>query len=74
MYAAILLGETLYFYPLWDSTPHATEIGKGTWDNKILEFQYTSDILPGNYYFYAAIAEHGTYDVLGLNSVTVALK
>ncbi len=74
MYAALLLGTNLYFYPLWDSTPHATEIGYGIWDNKIAEFRYTQDIPPGEYSFYTAIAEHGTYDIIELDSVTIAIK
>ena len=50
------------------------KIGFGTWNKIIAEFLYTSDIPIGDYTFYAAIAEHGTYNVIGLDAVTIKLN
>jgi sugar lactone lactonase YvrE len=71
MYAAFLIGETLYFYPSWDNTPHATEIEKGIWDHVIFSFDETAGIPDGSYNFYTAITKHNTTDVIGLDRVTI---
>ena len=73
MYAAFPMGELFYWYPVWDNIPHPTEIGKGTWERKII-IQYLSFPPAGKYTYYAAITEHNTINIIGLDSVTVTVK
>ncbi|MBU1627852.1 PQQ-binding-like beta-propeller repeat protein [bacterium] len=71
MYAAVMLNGILFWYPVWDETPHSTEIEKGVWDKVIASFSITSDIPAGPYNFYAAITEHNTSDVIRFDMVTI---
>ncbi len=73
MYAACFVWESNYWYPVWDTTPHSTEIEIGTWDKKILQIP-SSLIRPGSYTFYAAITEHDTYNIIKLDSVTITIE
>ena len=74
MYAAVMLNGLLFFYPLWDELPHATEIEKGTWDEVIASFYITSSIPSGSYTFYTAIAEHNTANIIDFDSVTISIN
>jgi hypothetical protein len=74
MYAAILIGNYLFWYPLWDNSPHTNEIQPGIWDQIIATIQVSNNIPIGSYSFYAAITEHGTYNIKGLDSVTITIR
>ena len=73
MYAAILLGETFYWYPVWDMTPHPTVISRNIREFLIAEIPLEEDRPLGTYNFYAAITEHDTYNVLGIDAVSITI-
>ena len=74
MYAAIILGGKLYWYPVWDINPHSTEIEPGTYDEKIVEIP-VSDLIPAGYYtFFAAVTEHETINIFEIDSVTIKIN
>jgi len=74
MYAALLVGDTFLFYPVWDKTPHSKELGTNSWEDEILNIQYTTAIPKGSYSFYAVITDHNTINIIGLDSVTVKFE
>ena len=71
LYVALFLNGNLFWYPVWDNSPHPTEIEQGYFKKSIANFQITSSIPPGDYYFYAAITKHGTSDIIGLASIKI---
>ncbi len=73
MYSMLPLGNNFYWYPLWDKSPHPTEIAPGVWDNIIANFLLPTTIPEASFTFYAAITNHNTYNLIDSDSVTVAL-
>ena len=73
MYAALLLRGDLYWYPVWDGTPHATIIDTGLWEETIAVIPLGTVRPIGTYNFYAAIVEHDTVNVLNLDGVTITI-
>jgi hypothetical protein len=74
MYAALPLGGSFYWYPTWNTTPHATQISVSQWDEAIVTIPL-GDVRPvGSYTFYAAIAEHDTVNILGIDSFTIKIE
>ncbi|MBU1626106.1 hypothetical protein KKB18_01950 [bacterium] len=74
MYAALPIGNLIFWYPVWDETPYATEIAIDTWDQVIANIPVISSIPSGNYTFYAAITVHDEINIIGLDSVTITIK
>lgn len=75
MYTALPLGEIFYFYPMWITIPQPTLINPGLWEKSIAVIPLNFDNLPyGTYTFYAAITEHDTYNIIGLDLVTIRIK
>jgi len=74
LYVAISVNGLLFWYPVWDNTPYATEIDPGIWNNIIASFTLTSDRPVGSYNFYSAITEQDSFNLLGLDSITVNLE
>ena len=74
MFAALVIGETYFFYPLWDKTPHPTEVIPGLWDDAIAVIPLQQNRPVGTYTFAAAITDYEVKNVLGFDSVTVQIK
>ncbi|MBU1625787.1 hypothetical protein KKB18_00280 [bacterium] len=74
MYAAILLGNVLYWYPAWDGTPHPTIVETGVWNENIAELKIEEGFPGGTFPFYAAITEHDTYNLLYLDFVEITIE
>jgi hypothetical protein len=74
MFAALSLGDTLCWYPICDVTPYAIEIRTWIFECNIISAICTPDIPHGNYTLYAAITEHGLYNIWRLDSVTISIR
>jgi hypothetical protein len=74
MYAALMVGNNLFFYPQWNKTPHATQINPGIWDEPIAVIPMPQNPPVGTYNFVSAITDLQTVQVFGVDSVIVELK
>jgi len=74
LYAAIPLNDYIFWYPVWDVTPHATEIPAGIWEQSIVEIPINHEIPAGIYTFLTAITANKTYDLIGFDSVSVRIE
>jgi len=73
LYAAILLNLQLFWYPVWDETPHKT-VFSSTGIERIVDVP-TTGVPNRSYSFYAAITEHNTFDIIGdVDMVTITVK
>jgi hypothetical protein len=73
LYTATCLNNILYWYPSWDYIPVPIEINGSVFEITILDVNYYN-ILKSDYTFYAAITEHGTYNLLDLDSVIIRIE
>jgi hypothetical protein len=73
MYSAIPIGVNFYWYPLWDVSPHQNVMIPGTNDENIVSLNLNSDRPLGTFTFYAAITEHGTINIIGIDSITITI-
>jgi outer membrane protein assembly factor BamB len=77
LYAAVFYQGALYLYPDWSgalSSEHIINISASSvWDNTILTVPFFIKA-QGTYTFYAGIAEKGTLNFLGFDSVTIVIE
>ncbi|MBU1625936.1 PQQ-binding-like beta-propeller repeat protein [bacterium] len=74
LYAALLAGTTLLWYPMWNDIPYPTVVDEEIWFETIASFTCVPEIPPGNYSFYAAITQNRTYEVIDIDSVTIRIE
>jgi hypothetical protein len=75
MYAALYAGGKFFFYNKWDANPYPTSVDpQGTLKKNILLLTVTDAIPKGSYTFFAAIAEHGTTNIIGIDSTTIKVE
>ena len=74
MFAALMVGDTFFFYPEWNKNPFATQIDNGIWDESIAVIPVPQNPPVGTYNFIAAITDIQVKHVLGVDSVIIELK
>jgi len=73
-YAALKLGNVFYWFPQWKQIPYNILIDEEFWHDIIASFICNSSIPRGDYTFYAAICKTQTYDVIGLDILTISIN